>query len=81
MGGWHSDQNNALDRDPPPKNNAQGFRRLADAERAAALKELLPQRRKQRERSAMRWDEMAKAAEGHALTASVNAREKLLRSG
>lgn len=81
MGGWLPERNKASDRDPPPKNNAQGFRQLADAEWAAALSEPLPQRRKQRERSARRWEEMAQAAEDFAIKAALNARDKLPRSG
>ncbi|WP_037493953.1 hypothetical protein [Sphingomonas sp. PAMC 26605] len=80
MSGWHPNKNKASGCDTPPKNSAQGFRQLAEAEWSAALNEPLPQRRQQRERSAMRWDEMAKAAEGHAMKAAVNARDKLPRS-
>ena len=80
MSGWHPDKNKASACDAPPKSSAQGFRQMADAEWSAARGEPLPQRRRQRERSAMRWHEMAEAAESHAITAATNARDKVLRS-
>ena len=81
MSGWHPYRDKSLTRNEPSNNNAQRLRQLADAEWAAALSESLPQRRQQRERSAMRWDEMAVAAEAFVIKADVNARAREPRSG
>ncbi len=81
MGGWLPERNKASALGEPSKNNVQRLRQLADAEWIAARNESLPQRRMQRERSAMRWDEMTEAAEGLAIKTAVNARAKVICSG
>lgn len=55
MNGWHPDRNKASNGQVQAKISVQGLRQLAKAEWSAALSEPLPQRSKQRERSAMRW--------------------------
>jgi hypothetical protein len=55
------------------------FRANAAKERAAALLETLPNRRKMRERSAMRWEEMAQTVEDHEQLTIRNASAKAER--
>ena len=52
---------------------SQSYRALAEAERLAAEQTTLPSRRDMHERSAMAWEEKARAAEDTATKASVNA--------
>ncbi|MEO6040904.1 MAG: hypothetical protein ABIP41_03305 [Croceibacterium sp.] len=52
---------------------AESYRALAEAERDAAAKEVLPSRRAVHERSAEAWEEMAERAEDTVEKASVNA--------
>ena len=52
---------------------ADSYRALAEAQRTAAAGTRLPSRRDMHERSAMAWEEKARAAEDTATKASVNA--------
>ena len=52
---------------------AESFRSLAEAERLAAAQTELPSRQEMHERSAMAWEEKARAAQETAAMASANA--------
>lgn len=59
---------------------ADTYRQNAAAERIAASKQNLPHRRQIHERSAERWEEMARAAEETERRAATNAADKLVRA-
>jgi hypothetical protein len=56
----------------PAMTTSEAFRANAAAERAAAAKTNLPNRKAMHERSAMTWDAMAQGVEETAERASVN---------
>ncbi|MFT3967767.1 MAG: hypothetical protein QM690_17990 [Sphingobium sp.] len=56
------------------------YRQNAAAQRAAAGKESLPRRRQQHERSAERWEEMARAAEETERRTAINDVQKRARN-
>ena len=60
---------------------SETYRRNAAAERAAAAKTNLPNRREMHERSAMVWEEMAQGLEETAQRALVNAAAKAAATG
>ena len=59
---------------------ADFYHQQAAAERIAAQKETLPQRRQQHERSAERWDEMARSAEETERRTAVNEASRQARA-
>jgi hypothetical protein len=60
-------------------NPSETFRANAVAQRAAAAKSDLPNRRAMHERSALMWDQMAEAAEDTVERSLVNAAAKAAR--
>ncbi|HEX7783930.1 MAG TPA: hypothetical protein VF509_14075 [Sphingobium sp.] len=55
---------------------ANFYNERAAAERFAAEKEILPQRRQQRARSAERWEEMARSAQETERRTAINEADK-----
>ncbi|MGB3927514.1 MAG: hypothetical protein WBL20_00990 [Sphingobium sp.] len=59
---------------------ADFYHQQAAAERVAAQKEMLPQRRQQHERSAERWEEMARSAEETERRTAINEASRQARA-